>query len=228
VFDQEKTEGSGFVTQASDLPDQLPIFPLSGVLLLPAGRLPINVFEPRYLAMVEDALANKRLIGMVLPTGVKNPDGGSGVFQVGCAGRIHSLNETDDGRYLIGLLGVCRFRITQELDLQKGYRRVSVNWADFLGDLDPVQPAKIDRTQLMRHVKKYFKLQGVHGDWDMIEKTNDNKLINALAMICPFMPSEKQALLEACTLEDRCALLMTLMDMALVCDDDQDVASVKH
>ncbi|NDE90570.1 MAG: peptidase S16 [Alphaproteobacteria bacterium] len=224
-----KIAGTPFITRPEDLPEILPLFPMAGVLLLPGGRLPLNIFEPRYLAMVEDALKQKRLIGMVQPTGLSNPDGGAQIFKVGCAGRIHSLNETDDGRFLIGLLGVCRFRIREELDVTHGFRRARTEWDGYLDDLvESTKPACVDRDKLMRHMKCYFKLQGVAGDWDLIEKTNDNKLITSLAMICPFQPSEKQALLEAKTIEERCRLLTTLMDMALLGEENDDCDIIKH
>jgi Lon protease-like protein len=224
-----KTGGPPFVTRPQDLPEILPIFPLAGVLLLPGGRLPLNIFEPRYLAMVEEALKHNRIFGMVQPTGTNNPDGTPQTFKVGCAGRIHSFNETDDGRLLISLVGVCRFRIREELELHRGFRRAKAEWDDYLGDLtETCKPACVDRDKLMQHMKCYFKLQGVAGDWDVIEKTNDNKLITSLAMICPFQPSEKQALLEAKTIEERCRLLTTLMDMALLGEENDDCDMIKH
>ncbi|MDX1923523.1 MAG: LON peptidase substrate-binding domain-containing protein [Alphaproteobacteria bacterium] len=224
-----KIAGTPFITRPEDLPEIIPIFPLAGVLLLPGGRLPLNIFEPRYLAMIENALAHKRIFGMVQPTGINNPDGSSQVFKVGCAGRIHSFNETDDGRLLISLVGVCRFRIREEVELQHGFRRAKAEWDDYLHDLtETCKPACVDRDKLMQHMKCYFKLQGVAGDWDVIEKTNDNKLITSLAMICPFQPSEKQALLEAKTIEERCRLLTTLMDMALLGEENDDCDTIKH
>lgn len=217
------------LTKAEDLPDILPIFPLAGVVLLPTGRLPLNIFEQRYLAMVDEAMGRKRLIGMVQPTGQTEPDGKPQIFNVGCAGRIHSFNETEDGRFLIGLHGVCRFRIREETGMLNGFRRVRPYWEEFLDDLnEPNKQAQIDRDKLQKHMKCYFKLQGVAGDWDMIEKTDDARLITSLAMICPFSPSEKQALLEAKNTEERCRLLTTLMDMALLSDDEEGEESVKH
>jgi Lon protease-like protein len=222
-----KITATPFLTRREDLPEILPLFPLSGVLLLPGGKLPLNIFEPRYLAMVEAAMGQKRLIGMVQPTGHVDADGRPQIFQVGCAGRIHSFNETEDGRFLIGLAGVCRFRIKAETEMQQGFRRAHVTWSEYLADLDAPPPLLIDRSGLMEHMRCYFKLQGVAGDWPMIEKTDDCKLITSLAMICPFLPSEKQALLEAKTTEERCRLLTALMDMAVLCDDD-DKDNVKH
>lgn len=223
-----KIATSPFVTRPEDLPETLPIFPLSGVLLLPQGRLPLNIYEPRYLAMVEEALAHKRLIGMVQPTGQVGSDGTPALFRVGCAGRIHSFNESEDGRFLISLYGVCRFRIREELELKQGFRRVRAEWDEFLTDLSPPRAAIVDRAKLIQHMRCYFKLQGVAGDWDMIEKTDDARLIISLAMICPFQPNEKQALLEAKNVEECCHLLTMLMDMALLEDCDQDGEGVKH
>lgn len=229
-----KIAGTPFITRPENLPEIIPIFPLTGVLLLPGGRLPLNIFEPRYLAMVEEAMAHNRIFGMVQPTGINNPDGSSQIFKVGCAGRIHSFNESDDGRFLISLVGVCRFRIREETELRHvskggGFRSVKAEWDDYLGDLtECTKPACVDRDKLMQHMKCYFKLQGVAGDWDLIEKTNDTKLITSLAMICPFQPSEKQALLEAKTIEERCRLLTTLMDMALLGEENDDCDMIKH
>jgi Lon protease-like protein len=222
-----KITATPFLTRPEDLPEILPLFPLSGVLLLPGGKLPLNIFEPRYLAMVEAAMAQKRLIGMVQPTGQVDADGKPQIFHVGCAGRIHSFNETEDGRFLIGLIGVCRFRIREEAEMVNGFRRARAEWDEYLFDLNPPPPLMIDRTGLMDHMRCYFKLQGVAGDWSMIEKTDDCKLLTSLAMICPFLPSEKQALLEAKTMEERCRLLTALMDMAVLGDDDEK-DSVKH
>lgn len=223
-----KVSGSPFITRPEDLPEIIPIFPLAGVLLLPGGRLPLNIFEPRYLAMVEEALKHNRIFGMVQPTGITNADGSPQTFKVGCAGRIHSFNETEEGRLLISLVGVCRFRIREEVEMLRGFRRARAEWDGYLPDLtDCTKPACVDRDKLVQHMKCYFKLQGVAGDWDVIEKTNDNKLITSLAMICPFQPSEKQALLEAKTVEERCKLLTALMDMALLGEPD-DCDTIKH
>src|ERR1043166_6462299 len=228
-LDRPKVTPTPKLTKAEDLPEILPIFPLAGVMLLPTGRLPLNIYESRYLAMVEAAMGKKRLVGMVQPTGQHEPDGKPQIFSVGCAGRIHSFNETEDGRFLIGLHGVCRFRIREELDMLNGFRRVRPHWEEFIEDLnEPCKHAQIDREKLQSHLKCYFKLQGVAGDWDMIEKTDDARLITSLAMICPFSPSEQQALLEAKDTEERCRLLTTLMDMALLTDDEESEGWVKH
>lgn len=211
----------------AEMPETLPLFPLSGVLLLPRGRLPLNVFEPRYLAMVEEAFRNKRLIGMIQPVGEGlAPNGQPKLFQVGCAGRIHSFNETEDGRYLISLMGVARFRVVEELDMREGFRRVKVDWQHYANDLDSNKNCLIDRACLLDHLRRYFNLQGIASEWDVIEKTDDHKLITSLAMVCPFSPCEKQALLEATSMEECCNLLNTLMDMAGM--EDEDGNTPKH
>lgn len=225
---QTKISGAPFTTRYEDLPEALPLFPLSGVLLLPHGRLPLNIFEPRYVAMVEEALAHGRLIGMVQPTGQVAADGTPQIFNMGCAGRIHSFNETEDGRFLISLYGVCRFRIHEEIGMKNGFRRARVAWDAFKDDLAAARPALVDREKLVTHMRAYFRLQGVCGDWDMIDRTDDNRLITSLAMICPFQPGEKQALLEAQTLEECCNLLITMMDMALLEDDAGADGCVRH
>ncbi len=214
-------------TEAADLPDILPIFPLAGVILLPRARLPLNVFEPRYLHMVEEALANKRLVGMIQPKAEPDADPvNPPLFNVGCAGRIHSFNETEDGRLLISMIGVCRFRVAEELELKKGFRRVKADWSPYFADLAPTSPCPIDRSGLLERLHAFFDLHDIAGEWDVLEKTDGNKLISSLSMICPFSPCEKQALLEAETSAKRCTLLTQLMDMSQLEDDTEH--SVKH
>src|SRR6201993_3239345 len=150
------------------LPSMLPIFPLTGVLLLPRGRLPLNIFEPRYLAMTRDALAGERLIGMVQPSdpgvAAENPP----VYPTGCAGRITSFSETDDGRFLITLTGISRFRIREELPLLEGYRRVVPNWQEFARDIEGEEAPNFDRERLMRGLRSYFQQHQISADWDSI------------------------------------------------------------
>jgi Lon protease-like protein len=203
-------------TTFEDLPSELPIFPLSGVLLLPRGRLPLQIFEKRYLAMTRDALgASQRLIGMVQPlekeTSQRNPP----IYKIGCAGRITSFSETDDGRFLITLTGVCRFAVVDELDLIHGYRRAVARWDDFARDFND-QPVELDRTRLLGGLKDYFRSNGIAANWEAIEQAPDDRLITSLAMICPFEPSEKQALLEAADLNACAQLMTTLIEMALL------------
>jgi uncharacterized protein len=218
------------------LPDVLPIFPLTGVLLLPRGRLPLNIFEPRYLAMTRDALAGERLIGMIQPSdatsappGMSPPPGAVGiaglsplVYPVGCAGRLTQFSETDDGRYLITLTGIQRFRIREELPLLSGYRRVVPDWAPFAADRQrPAEPV-FDRERLLRGLRGYFAQRRIEADFDAIEKAPGEYLVTSLAMACPFAPSEKQALLEAADLDARAALLTTLVEMAAIESSGED------
>lgn len=201
------------------LPEILPIFPLSGAILLPRARLPLNIFEPRYLAMIEDVLANGRMIGMIqpnIPASVVEGQEGAlpPVFNVGCAGRVTSFNETEDGRFLIGLTGVCRFTIKQELPFEKPYRRVIADWQKFTGDIDEPHDNEIDRKRLSAVLQHYFKLQGIAADWNAVQNTPNDLLVSSLVMICPLAPNEKQALLEAPDLHTRADMLIALLEMA--------------
>ena len=203
------------------LPDILPIFPLTGVLLLPRGRLPLNIFEPRYLAMTRNALGGERLIGMVQPSEPQQDNRGGGamnppVYPVGCAGRITSFSETDDGRYLVTLTGVSRFRIRDELPLLSGYRRIVAEWQPFAHDIETPSGTEFDRDRFIRGLKGFFTQRQISADWEAIEKAAGEHLINSIAMLCPFAPSEKQALLEAPDLDERARLLIALVEMAAV------------
>jgi hypothetical protein len=208
------------------LPDVLPIFPLAGVLLLPRGRLPLNIFEPRYLAMTRDALAGERMIGMVQPSEASaappgmSPPGIAGlnppVYPVGCAGRMTQFSETDDGRYLITLTGVSRFRIKEELPLLSGYRRIVPEWEPFAGDRQRPGEPGFDRERLLRGLRGYFAARKIQADFDAIDKAPGEYLVTSLAMACPFGPSEKQALLEAADLDARAELLTALVEMAAI------------
>ncbi len=200
-----------------DLPGVIPIFPLAGALLLPDGRLPLNIFEPRYINMTAAALAApQRLIGMIQPK-----EGATGdhpeLFATGCAGRMISFGETEDGRYLITLKGLVRFRVMDEPPLREGYRRVRASYAEFRDDMaEASRPLAIDRGRLLRALRAYLTHQGVEANWEAIEGTGESRLITSLAMMCPFRPSEKQALLEAPTLDDRAEVMMALLEMALL------------
>ena len=207
--------------ERAPLPDILPIFPLTGVLLLPRGRLPLNIFEPRYLAMTRDALGGERLIGMVQPSDPQPDNRGGGrtnppVYPIGCAGRISAFAETDDGRYLLTLTGVSRFRIRQEVPLLSGYRRVRPDWQPFERDLDTSTGTEFDRDRFIRGLKSFFNHRQISADWEAIEKAAGEHLINSIAMLCPFAPSEKQALLEAPDLDERARRLIALVEMAAV------------
>ena len=196
------------------LPSILPIFPLTGVLLLPRGLLPLNIFEPRYLAMTRDALAGERLIGMVQPSDPQAAGDNPPVYPTGCAGRITSFSETDDGRFLITLTGISRFHIREELPLLEGYRRVVPEWRDFAGDLAGDDEPSFDRERLLRGLRAYFQHHRIEADWDAITSVPGERLVTSIAMICPFEPSEKQALLEAPDLGERAQLLTAIVEMA--------------
>ncbi len=195
------------------LPSEFPVFPLEGALLLPRGRLPLNVFEPRYLSMTEDALAQGRLLGMVQPN-PSLPSGPSGpaLYRIGCLGRLSSFSETDDGRFLITLTGVARYSIIEELPRRRGYRRVRADLSAFVDDLDVHGGGSgFDRTELLASLRAYFARRGFEANWDAIEQMEDESLVVTLAMVCPFAPAEKQALLEADSPADRAQALLTLL-----------------
>ena len=193
-----------FEPSLEQLPETLPIFPLSGVLLLPGGKLPLNIFEPRYLAMIFDSLAGHRMIGMVQPVqpggyagdGLPTEDGRPKVHKVGCAGRIVSFNETEDGRLLLALSGVCRFEIVRELDLAHGgYRRVSSLFSPYRADLDHAdEQVELDRDRLMAALAAFFRCRNLSTDWDAVKQAADANLVTSLSMVLPFGPAEKQAL----------------------------------
>jgi len=187
------------------LPAILPIFPLTGVLLLPRGRLPLNIFEPRYL-----------VIGMVQPSDPRASGDNPPVYPTGCAGRITSFAETEDERFLITLTGTCRFRIRDELPLLEGYRRIVPEWSGFARDLDSEGEPAFDRERLMRGLKGYFQQHQISADWDAINSVPGERLVTSVAMVCPFEPSEKQALLEASDLNERARLLTAMVEMALM------------
>ncbi|MGH7095170.1 MAG: LON peptidase substrate-binding domain-containing protein [Stellaceae bacterium] len=197
------------------LPDLIPIFPLAGVLLLPRARLPLNIFEPRYLAMTRDALGGARLIGMIQPSDPHEGGVNPAVYPTGCAGRIIAFTETDDGRYLITLTGVSRFRVREELPLMSGYRRVVPDWRQFAADRDHTDLG-FDRERLIRGLRLYFGQRQIQTDWEMIGKASGEHLVASVAMLCPFAPNEKQALLEAANLDARAELLTALIEMAAV------------
>ncbi len=198
------------------LPEEFPVFPLSGALLLPGGRLPLNVFEPRYLALVEDSLASGRLFGMVQPDKrLARGDTGPGLYRTGCLGRLSAFSETDDGRYLITLTGVIRYSIVEEVEERRGYRRVRGAFAGFAADLEPAAKAGLgpDRQLLLDASKRYFAHAGVDANWQAIGAMSDPVLVVTLSMACPFDPEEKQALLEAPTLLERARVLLALLEI---------------
>jgi Lon protease-like protein len=207
---------TAFQPGPEQLPPEIGVFPLPGALLLPHGRLPLNIFEPRYLALITDAMASGRMLGMIQPD-PSQPQGSTGpaVYRTGCLGRLASFAETDDGRFLITLAGVARFRVVEELPMRAGYRRVRADYAGFLPDLaEPSeQPAGLDRRALAAALKPYFRAHQIDANWDAIEQTPDAMLVTTLCMVCPFDLREKQALLEAETPEARAAMLIALLQM---------------
>lgn len=208
-----------FDTRFENLPDCIPLFPIPGVLLLPRGNLPLNVFEPRYLNMIEDALATGRIVGMIQPGDPDDKSKCPALYPVGCAGRIIHFEETDDGRFLISLKGICRFKVSSELPDQNGYRLIEPNWEVFEQDLTLPPDGLIDRKPLFKLLKMYFSQQGIEADIDSLKTAPDERLINSLAMVCPFNPAEKQALLLATDITKRCEILNTLLEMAALGDD---------
>jgi uncharacterized protein len=198
----------------TDLPRSLPLFPLTGVVLLPRGALPLNIFEPRYLEMVDDALAGQRLIGIIQPVENEETVLKPKLSHVGCAGRIVAYRETDDNRYLLTLSGVCRFRLDGEVDAATAYRKGIADFAPYAGDLAGVEENEFNRERLMTALKIYLSSRDLKADWKSVMSAPSEALVNALSMMCPFDPAEKQALLEAPTLEDRVSTLVALLEMS--------------
>jgi len=210
----------------SALPVVLPVFPLAGAVLLPHARLPLNIFEPRYLAMIEDALGRGRMIGMLQPSvagDIERPP----LYSVGCAGRITSFNETDDGRLLIVLTGICRFRVADEKPSTGLYRSVTPDWQPYLADLGDNEACTIDRERLIELMQVYFKKHAISVDWNVVKNAPDDVLLPTIIMICPFAPNEKQALLEAESFSARAQMLMTLLEMAAAPQSDNE-GEIRH
>ena len=204
----------------TDLPTTIPIFPLPGALLLPRARLPLHLFEPRYLTMLNDALKTEsRLIGMVQPC--EGPDGADErLHSIGCAGRVTAMSETEDGRYMITLSGMSRFRVRDEVEGFAPYRQANVDWAGFEADLGPEETDPgLDRDHLMDLLGRFFEDRGLSTDWDSMADADAELLINSLSMMCPFEPEERQALLEAPSLVTRRETLVTLIEYSLYSGD---------
>ncbi|NJC40751.1 hypothetical protein GGQ87_001009 [Brevundimonas alba] len=216
----------GYV-RAADLPQVIPVFPLPGAILLPRGQLPLNIFEPRYLNMIDDAMAGDRIIGMIQP----QPGSRTApkLSPVGCAGRITSFAETSDGRYLITLTGCARFRLASELPTQTPYRQVRADFTPFAADLSapPVDDVGLDRDSLLDALRAYLETRGLDIDWDTAETAPPEALINSLSMALPFDPPEKQALLEAASLTDRSDVLTALMTIDAAETGDGDAPSMQ-
>lgn len=204
------------MTRTIDLPDIIPIFPLPGALLLPRARLPLHLFEPRYLAMLDDALkAPQRLIGMIQPNRVPGR-AGPGLHTIGCVGRVTQFSETEDGRYMITLAGHSRFRLIEEVEGFTPYRRARVSWAGFERDRGPDErDPQFDRAAFMELLAQYFDSQDLQTDWDSLREADDELLINSLSMLLGFEPEDRQALLEAPSLSTRRETLMTLIEYSM-------------
>ncbi len=209
-------------SKPSDLPRAIPVFPLGGALLLPRGQLPLNIFEPRYLAMVNDALSGDRIIGMIQPSTDKDlelqddPDAVPDLCRIGCAGRITSYAETDDGRILITLTGISRFETLEEVASREAYRCFNVDAAPFIEDFNIGSgESDINRERLLHVFRSYLDAHDLEADWESVHGSSNESLVNALAMISPYGPKEKQAMLEAPDLNARTEILIALTEMAL-------------
>ena len=220
--------GNARYRTAKDLPETVPVFPLSAALLLPGGRMPLNIFEPRYLEMIDHLLANDRLIGMIQPRldGGLRENGEPELCEVGCLGRLTSFAETGDGRYLISLQGICRFRISEELSVKTPFRQSRISC--FMSDLDmEAGAAEVDRPGLLKAFRAYLEANDLDADWDSISRAENAMLVNALSMMAPYGPAEKQALLEAPDLKTRAATLIAMTEIELARDDDDFGSSLQ-
>lgn len=209
----------------ADLPDVIPVFPLPGALLLPRGQLPLNIFEPRYLAMIDDSfLAGHRLVGMVQPVPADEDAKRPALSTIGCVGRITQIAESGDGRYMLSLTGISRFRIVEELAATAAYRQCKVDFEPFAGDFEPrVGEDDVDREGLLKTLREFLDVNDMEADWDGIQRAPTEILVNALCMMSPWGLKEKQALLEAPDLKTRAALLVAVTEVALAKDKSADV-----
>lgn len=206
----------------ADLPPRLPVFPLRGAILLPRATLPLNVFEPRYLQMIDDVMSGNRVLGILQPTGsdddpAESPSGkGFGLHRVGCAGRVTSYKELDDGRYVITLTGIVRFDIIDEAESDQPYRTMSVTYDRYAQDLtEGLGEERVDRDNLLRVLKDYLDANQLKTDWAAIQRASNEYLINALSVMAPYGAEEKQALLEAPDLKTRAEVLVALAEIEL-------------
>ena len=214
--------------RVADLPSVIPVFPLPAALLLPGGRMPLNIFEPRYLQMVDAAMAGDRLIGMIQPgfDGALREDGEPVIVNVGCMGRITSMTETGDGRYMIALQGVCRFRVTEELSVKTPFRQCRIS--PFGADLEEDRSGgEVDRPALLKAFRSYLEANDLDADWNSVSRAENAMLVNALSMMAPYGPAEKQALLEAPDLKSRAETLIALTEMALARDNEDFGSSLQ-
>jgi Lon protease-like protein len=205
----------------ADLPQTIALFPLEGAVLYPRGVLALNIFEPRYLNMIDDALGEQRLIGMIQPAVGHEQETVPDLAEVGTVGRITTFSETDDGRYLVTLTGIARFQFEREIKAATPYRQALVSFDAFAADFAPAADLSIDRGELMKSLKTYAALHGFQVDWDSVEQAPTETVINVAAQICPFDAIAKQALLEAETLDDRCRALVALLEWDVASDDQR-------
>ncbi|PZO78656.1 MAG: ATP-dependent protease [Mesorhizobium amorphae] len=220
--------GNAHYRKLGDLPAEVALFPLSQALLLPGGRMPLNIFEPRYLQMVDTAIGGSRLIGMIQPA-LNNKEGANGepeLCAVGCLGRITSLSETGDGRYLISLGGICRFRVKEEIAGSTPFRQAAI--LPFAADLeeDPTS-GDVDRTALLRAFRAYLEANDLQADWDSVSRAENTMLVNALSMMAPYGPAEKQALLEAPDLKARAETLIAITEITLARENEDFSTSLQ-
>jgi hypothetical protein len=210
--------------KAKDLPAVIPVFPLDGALLLPGGVLPLQIFEPRYLNMIDDAMAGDRIIGMIQTNG-EGARARPGLARVGCAGRITSYSETSDGKYLIALTGLCRFAVREEIAAPKPYRQVQADFTAFEADLQADGDGdEFERAPFLNLLRRYLDHRGLGVEWDVVNAAPAQALINSLCMALPFSPLEKQALLEAPDLEGRRGVLTTLLEIEAASGAEDDDA----
>ncbi|MFQ6023446.1 MAG: LON peptidase substrate-binding domain-containing protein [Acidiferrobacterales bacterium] len=204
-----------FTPSFEELPKTVPIFPLSGAIVLPGAQLTLNIFEPRYLNMVFDASGADRMIGMIQPVHSGEAQDNDNIHKTGCAGRITTFRETDDGRLLIVLTGVCRFDVIKEIATTRGYRRVLADWGPYADDLSEGDSPSLESEHLIDTLTPYFDAKNVQADWESLKKMSSASLVNLLATNLPFEPEEKQALIEAKTIHDRTKVLIVLSQMSL-------------
>jgi uncharacterized protein len=200
-----------------DLPDVIPVFPLAGALLLPRGQMPLNIFEPRYVTMVDDALGGRRLIGMIQPDPAqRGSEANPRLYRIGCVGRLTQFGETGDGRYLIELTGIARFTLVEELIVPTLYRQCRVDYAPFADDFIARKGEDaVDRAALLAALAAFLKANDLKADWDGIENAPNEALVNALAMMSPYGAAEKQAMLEAPDLKTRAEILVAVTEIEL-------------
>ncbi|MBK5971095.1 MULTISPECIES: LON peptidase substrate-binding domain-containing protein [Thiorhodovibrio] len=212
-------KSSPFLPEFDRLPSIVPIFPLAGVVVLPGVQLPLNIFEPRYLSMVQHALAEQHIIGMVQPAGSDEDS----IHRIGCAGRITSYSETNDGRIVLVLSGFCRFRVLEEAEPVSGFRRARVSWDEFAGDYNTEQTSITDRERFIGSLRSFCTRRQVEIPWDDIAEMADDDLVNLLCTHLPLDAGDKQALIETVALEERATLMRGLMDMSALSSSDGTV-----